>query len=374
MPTPQGKEKEQWRLGWGPAVDDDNSNLMFAAEFMDITQKSPVPVFSAIVIRGTDVESEPAGLVKQLVEDLDAETQVPFPEHDPNARIAQGTQIGFQTLSQLTDQGRTVRQYVEAFLNANPAAPVVVTGHSLGGCQTTVMALNLALQFPGSIVPTTFAGPTAGNQSFVELYEQNCPFAPRWFNTRDLVPNAYASLDNIQTLWDACGHPAPLLLKLAVEGLKLLLEDVGAIYSQESDKNTRSVTSECRPAGASALPPTFQNQTVREIEAILLSVITKIQAKGKFAELVRKFEGDIRELKLIKDIPIAPAFGTLLDLVAGQLPLLAKLAAIDLFEWIEELMYQHLILTGYWNGVQNFPDVAFIPNPFPKAAAAGGNG
>jgi hypothetical protein len=40
-----------------------------------------------------------------------------------------------------------------------------------------------------------------------------------------------------------------------------------------------------------------------------------------------------------------------------------------LFDWVKELLFQHLILTGYWDAVKNSHGVAPIPNPFPQLAA-----
>ena len=62
MPVPTGTVPGKWRLGWGPQVTSDNSNLMYAAEFL--VEGSTPPVFSAIVIRGTDTRAKPSGILK----------------------------------------------------------------------------------------------------------------------------------------------------------------------------------------------------------------------------------------------------------------------------------------------------------------------
>lgn len=90
MPVPDGTVTGKWSLGWGPQVTVDNSNLMYAAELVDL--QSEMPVFSAVVIRGTDTQARPSGILKQLVEDLGAETQTIFPDNNTSgSRIAQGT-------------------------------------------------------------------------------------------------------------------------------------------------------------------------------------------------------------------------------------------------------------------------------------------
>lgn len=325
MPVPTDTVSGKWRLGWGPKVRDDNSNLMYAAEFLDVG--SALPVFSAIVIRGTDTRAKPSGIFKQLMEDLDAEIQVVFPDNNSNgAKIAQGTKIGLSTLNSFTDSSqRTVAQYLNDFLKDNPAAPVVVTGHSLGGCQTTVMALDLSTKVPKGtkIVPNSFAAPTAGNGAFISLYELAFPFSPRWFNNIDLVPMAFAGLDGIKQLWNQCNRAAPLLVKAAVEGLEGLLKIRNVNYSQQSAKNSRGMVGACQPAAVNAVAPAIQDQAVEEIRALLQRALARFNI----------------------NIPV---------------PSIAPEGTRD---WVGELLFQHLIPTGYWSSVKSSPGVAPLPDP-----------
>lgn len=378
MPVPNGTVRGEWRLGWGPAASQDNSNLMYAAEFVDTATNTSV--FSTVVIRGTDLEAKPAGFVKQIIEDVDAAEQVPLPflNGDPNARIAKGTRLGFETLlgQDFLDPNtqKNVEAYVSDFVNANPGAPVVVTGHSLGGCQTTVMALNLALKSPNAvIVPNTFAAPTAGNSAFIQLYEQKCQFSPRWFNTLDLVPNAYAGLDGIKQLWTVCHRPAPLLVKIAIEGLKIVLGISGATYAQESNSESRNLDGVCQPPGTDAIPAGLQNQTTLAIYESIRNSVRKLQTTGRLPDAVRNVEADLRNSRFLGEIAHLLHLDKLVALAIKELALIEKFSLRDLAGWVQELLFQHFILTGYWNLVQNFPDVAFIPNPFPKAAAAAAN-
>lgn len=346
MPVPQqGTAPGKWSLGWGPQVTPGNGNLMFAAEFIAVGADPPAPVFSAVVIRGTDVESKPSGILAQIIEDCRADQQVTFPDGNlAGAKIAAGTMDGLAKLTGLLDPGpdagKTITEYVKGFVGRNPGAPIVVTGHSLGGCQATVLALHLGAALLSStpplkatIVPTTFAAPTAGNPAFVQLYEQTFPYCPRWFNTLDLVPNAYASLEGIRQLWSGCERPAPLLVKMALKGFELALNAVNAVYAQPG-RDSRPVTAKCQPEGVSAIPAYMRDQTVREVEAVLQSAIANTH---------------------------------------GVLGLIEKLTLAAPFDWIEELLYQHLIMTGYWDVVKAARGVAPIPAPemFLRAAAAG---
>jgi hypothetical protein len=325
MPVPAGTVAGKWNLGWGPQVSRDNGNLMYAAEFQDL--ESGKPVFSAVVIRGTDTQAKPSGILQQLVEDVGAEKQVLFPDNNlDGAKIALGTKIGLDVLNGFTDAGNeTVEQYLNGFLKTNPAAPVVVTGHSLGGCQTTVMAKYLSKALPPEpkIVPNSFAAPTAGNSAFIQLYEQAFPFAPRWFNSMDLVPMAFAGLGGIKQLWNACNRPAPEGLKIVIDAIEVLLRGAKASYSQQSPGNSRALVGACQSSAADAVPAGRQIQAVADIQALLQRVAGRL--------------------------PIPPIPAILFN-------------KID--DWVRELLFQHLILTGYWDSVKSSHGVAAIPNPF----------
>lgn len=324
MPVPTGTVPGKWRLGWGPQVSADNGNLMYAAEFLDLG--SALPVFSTVVIRGTDTQAKPSGILQQLVEDVGAEKQVVFPDNNlDGAKIAEGTKIGLNVLNGLTDSSNgTVEQYLNEFLKTNPAAPVVVTGHSLGGCQTTVMAMHLSTRLPAGtkIVPNSFAAPTAGNSAFIQLYEQTFPFSPRWFNGIDLVPMAFAGLGGIKQLWNECNRPAPQGLKIVIDAFELLLKSVNANYSQQSPGNSRALVGGCQSSAANAVTDERQNQAVAEIQVLLQRVADRLHL-------------------------VIPSF-----------------LFHEIGDWVRELLFQHLILTGYWDSVKSFQGVAPIPNPF----------
>ncbi|HEY6969784.1 MAG TPA: hypothetical protein VJA94_11310 [Candidatus Angelobacter sp.] len=350
MPVPQGQVTGQWTLGWGPVASPDNSNLMYAAEFSD--KVSHLPIFTAVAIRGTDTKAKPSGVLKQIAEDLDADHQVVFPEHNTfGSKIAQGSKVGLDTLTgnQFRDKsGRTVDHYLHDFVAANPRTPVVVTGHSLGGCQTTVMASFLSGKLPAGtpIVPNSFAAPTAGNSAFIQWYEKTFHFCPRWYNPFDLVPMAFAGLGDIKALWKQCNVPAPGIIKTIIDALEIVLKVLHASYSQQSPGDSRKLTAMCKPPTVSAVSAALHNQAVAEIQALLQNQVKKIEDQ-------------------VKRLPVVGGFA------AHELSFhTGANAFLNIGAWVDELLFQHSVMTGYWNAVQKSPGVAFISNPFDQTQAA----
>lgn len=198
--TSQYSNPGTWQLEWGPATSSHDANLLYAASYRD--QASNLPIFAAVVLRGTDIHTGLWGILTQLKEDLGGGTQQAWP--GGGAMIAAGTYSGMNEMLSLQAANQTLVDFLGTFLPQYPGVPLVVTGHSLGGCLTSAVALNLASQSVCSgvtIVPVTFAAPTAGNQAYVDLYTKTFPSCVRWFNTWDLVPMAFAAMDEMDNAW-----------------------------------------------------------------------------------------------------------------------------------------------------------------------------
>lgn len=264
VPTIGGyPDNGSFQVEWGPGISSNDANLIYVASYY--LPNDPAPVFTAVVIRGTDVQRRGFGLIKQLEEDLEAHCQVPWPGGGncapvppppiSGALVAKGTYDGLQALLAITDMNAqtTLTQFLSTFLPTFPGLPLVVTGHSLGGALTQVMAPYL-WTFTGSlsgvsvpIVPNTFAGPSAGNGAFVGEYENLFAYCPRWYNTFDLVPMAFASVDDMKSLWSVspwnCGLKVPALAALAIDDVKHRVK--GRDYVQQTGAMARPLTGSC---------------------------------------------------------------------------------------------------------------------------------
>jgi hypothetical protein len=117
-----------------------------------------------------------------------------------------------------------------------------------------------------------------------------------------------------------------------------------------------------------------QNQTTLEVYELIQNSVRKLQDTGRLTDAVRNLETDLRNSRFLGEVAHFLHIDKLVALAMKELALIEKLSSRDLAGWVEELLFQHFILTGYWNLVENFPDVASIPNPFPKAAAAAAGG
>jgi triacylglycerol lipase len=199
-----------WNCMWGPAQSPDHSNLVFVAgSYVGSTLQR---IF--VTIRGTDIYvGDPWGVLKQIIEDLDAFTQVAFPAAP--AHIASGSYGGLQTIQTLTARSgpvieETLLQFLQSLYSSSPYPRAIVTGHSLGGCLATVVALWMKSFLPSGVTiqPITFAAPTAGDQNFANQFD-NFSTALQYQNSLDIIPLAFQNLFGIDVIYLGDGLPAP---------------------------------------------------------------------------------------------------------------------------------------------------------------------
>lgn len=234
-----------WSLDWGPAVTPDNSNVIYIASYRDSTG---APYFFSVNIRGTNIAAGPVALYQQIIQDmsdfrlwpftkvLNGTTgsrlaAVPCPNTTDSAElsgnIAHGSADGFVKLANLAaglNDGQvppvsgdlTVVGALNKLLQGDNCAgtPVVVAGHSLGACQTQVMATYLgwqlgALATPSAVIGQAFAPPTPGDADLMASYIKMAPSSMFWANSLDLVPYAYVDLQwAASNLWTSFKWPA----------------------------------------------------------------------------------------------------------------------------------------------------------------------
>jgi hypothetical protein len=106
--------------------------------------------------------------------------------------------------------GQDGTESLEPFLMAVPeGTPILITGHSLGGCLASVLAPCVAdwRGSASSLADYTIAAPSPGNVDFAAYYNtlftdpSGHSTAFRFFNSLDVVPNAWATLATVMTYY-----------------------------------------------------------------------------------------------------------------------------------------------------------------------------
>lgn len=204
-----------WEVVWGPSLGDGRANMMYVAGNTTTNQY-------AVVVRGTDVMQ-----FVDLFEDLRTRQQTSYPYLD-NANIANGTNDALGVLQGM--QGVTSGNFsgstslLEDFIKTLPTdATLYVTGHSLGGCLSTVLAPWIATFFTSANIQVfTYAAPTAGDVNFANAFNTmfdasaSTPRTFRYFNSIDVVPNAWETLPNVLELYPSPGPAAGSGVKAAI--------------------------------------------------------------------------------------------------------------------------------------------------------------
>jgi hypothetical protein len=200
----------KWSIVWGPQItnssmlSDEADNAMFVAQSAETND-------IVVAIAGTN----PSSLVDATMEDLAVGTVVDFGGME-GAAISKGTRLGITALQNMTDPRttKTLRHFLNALEPTN--ADLIFTGHSLGGALAPALALDLVVnqgletkKFEHVYVYPS-AGPTPGNDKFVQLFAKTFPAVGdkplnAWnqdvHNTLDAIPRAWAGLAELPTLY-----------------------------------------------------------------------------------------------------------------------------------------------------------------------------
>lgn len=211
----------RWDCRWGPSYDADQANLAVIATAVRIADGKPL--LNVVVIRGTDmidklVKYRDWGDLEQIAEDLLVGDQLPVPWLSPDdpAKLSVGSVLGWSSIYQLTHNGATIRAFLAESLTGPPQdrPTIAVTGHSLGGCLTSVMAPWLASEFWGLsprplINATSFAGPSAGNPPYAKYATSKLASFRRYYNTLDVIPNWWARVRANDSIYARFGLATP---------------------------------------------------------------------------------------------------------------------------------------------------------------------
>jgi hypothetical protein len=233
-----------WQVEW-LGLSEDGANLAYIGY-------NAAEQALAVVIRGTIFTPI------DLLEDLDVGNLVEFTVVPPNSLtepllVSQGAMQAFTEVMTIqapfgAGQG-TILEALTSLVSAQAPQTLYVTGHSLGGCIASMVALYLATGgiFTGTqpaIVAFTFAAPTAGLQAFANCYDKHVTSASpnaawRYYNAYDAVPNAWASLANVDNFFP--NPPGPAGNKSATGLINAIAQSSnGNPYVQTNQSHTKT--------------------------------------------------------------------------------------------------------------------------------------
>lgn len=175
----------EWTVMWMPEVPDAPPNFAFMAIGPDGQ--------AVVAIRGTYPDPFSSAYWEDGNQDSPFGTMADWPGA-PGAKISGGTNDGFSNLLKLTDANGIGLEQAVARLPV--AASVTVTGHSLGGTLTPVLALKLKNNEPGrAVFATSYAGMTPGNSQFAALFAPGTALDGK-------VRRVYNTIDSVGYGWD----------------------------------------------------------------------------------------------------------------------------------------------------------------------------
>ena len=264
-----------WSLVWGTQVFQVPGSTV-ADNAMYVAQNANDSSEFVIAISGTN----PISAYGWLVEDAKLIPTVPWPYNSggstPTGEIANGTSIGLDVLlNKLTDNGLNLSDFLgQQVSKSSTPLSITVTGHSLGGALSPVVALAL-LDTQGSstnwdpnssasIAVQPSAGPTPGNETWSKYYTDSIgKVTDRLWNVIDMVPHAWqlSMLEKIPTLYVPSIPESSLISKL-VKLAKLNSKLAG---------NMQQICPSTEPLRGTV--NTSANITVRELISILETLI-----------------------------------------------------------------------------------------------------
>ena len=107
----------------------------------------------------------------------------------PNLEILECPQVHRGFYEQFYSVQNDLEKHIKEYLKKNKDAPIIFTGHSLGGALATLASLYFQMLLPELTVScVTFGSPRVGDSTFVKLYEEHVKETYRYVNDNDPVP------------------------------------------------------------------------------------------------------------------------------------------------------------------------------------------
>ncbi len=215
-----------WSLVWGPALYQYNRAF--------VAQETATGRY-AVAIRGSETTFSWDTFYNWL-DDFEVLTQVAWPYFSaaPDCMVSYGAFTQLYNLCRASSGGQTLAAFLTSL---PPDAPLLVTGHSLGGNLATVLAAWVSAQRgpdggapDANTVIYTFAAPSAGNAAFAQAFNARFPQSWRYWNSLDVVPHAWDTVLEIIGIYDSIGIPTPLSITGAVVTMEGLLAASEAYY------------------------------------------------------------------------------------------------------------------------------------------------
>lgn len=221
-----------WKIVWGPATQ--GEDLVYVA--------SNGSGQYAVVVRGTVFTR-----VEDVIQDVRMGTQEPLPftaSSFPGAQVSKGVVESWTNIDNMVSSvSGSGSGPLLPFLQKLTGSPsLLVTGHSLGGQMATVLAAWFQSTLSdATVLPLTFAAPTAGNPAFASAFDSVFGSAVRYYNTLDVVPRIWTEdgLESIKSLYPGGPQCGPLC-KAAVDRALSLLQKRSLTYAQPSASTSLS--------------------------------------------------------------------------------------------------------------------------------------
>jgi len=186
-----------WQVVWGPGVYT-TPGALYQDNLVFVAQNQSDQTQFVIAIRGTNFVAD----LDWLMDDFDVRQQMPWPpgstvSNPANAMMSESTSIGLQIVFAMSgvtfkngNPGPAMSLLGFLLTQTSSAIQVCVTGHSLGGCLASTLALYLKdnvarwdKSAKSNVSCITFAAPTAGNAAFATYSDSRFnggPYPTNW--------------------------------------------------------------------------------------------------------------------------------------------------------------------------------------------------